>query len=73
MKHAWTGGQYSLWRALLGGALALHFGRRLWILCTLSHASTLTIAYPASRTSWHTRDSKSAPEAPRQRSSEDGK
>jgi predicted DCC family thiol-disulfide oxidoreductase YuxK/uncharacterized membrane protein YphA (DoxX/SURF4 family) len=47
MKHAWTGGQYSLWRALFGGALGAHFAHRLWILCTRSDASTSTIALAA--------------------------
>lgn len=50
MKHAWTGGQYSLLRALLGGVLAVHFARRAYNAFTLTGDATLTITLACAQT-----------------------
>ena len=56
MKHAWTGGQYSLFRALFGAYLAVHFtmlipyAREVWSnegVLPDAHASTLIAYFPS--------------------------
>jgi predicted DCC family thiol-disulfide oxidoreductase YuxK len=43
MKHAWTGGQYSLWRTLLGCLSGLWFARRAYLASTLPDASSTAV------------------------------
>jgi predicted DCC family thiol-disulfide oxidoreductase YuxK/uncharacterized membrane protein YphA (DoxX/SURF4 family) len=43
MKHGWTGGQYSLWRGVLGIALAVHCAHRCFAAFAASDASLIAI------------------------------